>query len=128
MIEGSANCLRWIQTCIQTVLMVENLKEIQSCTLFTQSCISLSACGRDFARIYSAKSNINDEVFEPFKADFTILFIFRLKRTGDKVLSWGTLSPGHTSQTEWTHFSPGTVDGTETHQEMHEDRENGREG
>ena len=80
------------------------------CTLFTHSCISLSACGRDFVRIYSAKSYINNEAFEPFKVDFTILFIFRLKRLRDRMLPWGT-SPAHTYQTECTPLPCGTVDG-----------------
>ena len=63
-----------------------------------------------------AKSSVNNKPSEPLMTGLSMLFIFRLKRTGDKVLSWGTTSPGHTYQTEWTHFSPGTVDGIENHQ------------
>ena len=94
MMEGSAYFLRWLQKCIQTVLVVQNLNpllETQSCTLFTHSCIRLSACGRDFARIHRAKSSTKNEAHKPLKTDFTILLILRLKRTGDKMLPWGTL-------------------------------------
>ena len=74
---------------MQTVLLVENLKpllEIQSCTLFTHSCISLCACGRNFARIQREKSSTNSDAPELFKTDLTILLILRLKRTGDQML------------------------------------------
>ena len=93
MVEGSPNCLRWLQKCIQTGLLVENLNplsENHSCTLFTHSCISLSACGRGFARIHGAKSSTINEASGPFKTDLTILLIFRLKQTGDRMLPWGT--------------------------------------
>ena len=66
------------------------LLETQSCTLFTHSCISLCACGRTCARIQMAKSSTNSDASEPFKTDLTILLIFRLKRTRDKMLPWGT--------------------------------------
>ena len=77
---------------MQTVLLVENLKpllETQSCTLFTHSCISLCACGRDFARVQRAKSARNNDASEPFKTDFTILFILRLKRIGKQDATLG---------------------------------------
>ena len=86
-------CFRWLQKCMQTVLLVENLKPLlktQSWTLFTHSCISLCACGRNCARIQTAKSSTNNDASEPFKNDFPILLILRLKRTGDKMLPWGT--------------------------------------
>ena len=90
---GSANCLCSLQECIQKVLVVMNLNplfETHSCTLFTHSCKSLSACGRDFACIHKAKSSTNNEASGPFKTDFTTLLILRLKRTGDKMLPWRT--------------------------------------
>ena len=77
---------------MQAVLLVENLKpllETHSCTLFTHSCISLCACGRDFARKQRTKSSTNNDASEPFKTDFTILLNLRLKRTGDKILPPG---------------------------------------
>ena len=59
---------------------------------------------------------MNNDASKPFKTDFTILLILRLKRTEDKMLPWEHPSPAHTNQTEWTQLSPGTVDGTETNQ------------
>ena len=40
--------------------------------------------------IQRAKSCTNNDASEPFKTDFTILLILRLKRTGYKMLPWGT--------------------------------------
>ena len=40
----------------------------------------------NFAFIQRAKSSTNNDASEPFKIDLTILFILRLKRTGDKML------------------------------------------
>ena len=51
------------------------LLETNSCTLFTHSCISLSACGRDFACIHREKSSTNNEAYELFKTDFTIIIV-----------------------------------------------------
>ena len=92
-IDGSATCLRWLQKCMPTVLLVDYLKqflETQSRTLFTHSCINLCACGRNFARIQRAKSTTNNHASKPFKSDLTVLLILRLKRIGDKILPWGT--------------------------------------
>ena len=44
----------------------------------------------ELARIQRAKSSTNNDASEPFKTDLTILLISRRKRTGDKMLPWGT--------------------------------------
>ena len=60
---------------MQSALLVEDLNpllETQFFTPFTQVSISLSACGRDFARMHRAKASVNNESSESFKAVFTI--------------------------------------------------------
>ena len=78
-----------LQKCIQTVFLAEDLNlllETQSCALFTHSCISLSAFGRDFVCIHRVNSSSNNEAPELFKTDLTILLIVTLERTGDGLL------------------------------------------
>ena len=43
-------------------------------------------------RLQRAKFSTNNEASERFKIDFTLLLILRLKRTRDKMLSWGNPS------------------------------------
>ena len=61
---------------------------VQCLQLHTVASVSLHVGGT--LHVYIGQSSMNNEASEPFKTDFTIWLILRLKRTGNKMLPWGT--------------------------------------